>query len=291
MAKRLVIVNPASRRARHESFCSRLAREIRAQGGGYDIVTSRSAAHAGVLAREAAAQRYDAVVAVGGDGLVNHVARELVGSETALGIVPAGVGNDFARGVGLPLRLTEACRVVASGRVRALDVGSANGRYFFSVAVIGLAAEVNRRANRLRRFHLPKLYMLTTLATVFAYKPRCFTVSGDGHEGSYYGWMIAAGNTWSCAAGMALLPAARPDDALLDVCVIGALGRGQLLLAFPRVFLGSHVYHKGVEMMRVKSLAVSADAPCDLYADGERLGSLPVMLSVVPGALRVITPA
>jgi diacylglycerol kinase (ATP) len=213
-----------------------------------------------------------------------------VGSEAALGIVPAGVGNDFARGLGIPLQMPGACQVLAQGSVRTVDVGRANGRYFFSVAVSGLAAEVNRRANQLSWLPLPGIYMITTLATIFAYQPLRFTVSADGHESCYYGWMMAAGNTWSCAAGMALLPAAQPDDGLLDVCIVEGIGRGQLLFAFPRVFLGSHVYHKGVETVRVREMTVQADSPCDVYADGERVGSLPVTLSVVPHALKVIVP-
>jgi diacylglycerol kinase (ATP) len=172
-----------------------------------------------------------------------------------------------------------------------VDVGRANNHYFFSVAVIGLAAEVNRRANRLSRLRLPKIYAVTTLVTVFAYKPRRFTMATNGRKSCYYSWMVAVGNTWSCAGGMALLPAARPDDGLLDVCVVGGLNRGQLLLAFPRVFFGSHVYHKGVETARVREMTVQADSPCSIYADGEQVGELPVTLSVVPQALKVIVPA
>lgn len=290
MAKRLLIVNPASRRARSRRFFSRLIQELHALGLGSEVAVSRSPAHPAELTREAVQRGYDLVVAVGGDGLVSQVARELVGSETALGIVPAGVGNDFARGLGIPLRMPEACRVLAQGSVRTVDVGRVNDRYFFSVAVIGFAAEVNRRANQLSWFPFPGIYTVTTLATIFTYKPLCFTVSADGRESCYYGWMMAAGNTWSCAAGMALLPAARPDDGLLDVCVVEGIGRGQLLFAFPRVFLGSHVYHKGVETVRVREMTMQADSPCDIYADGERVGALPATLSVVPRALKVIVP-
>lgn len=290
MAKRLLIMNPASRRARWKFFFSHLIRELHAAGLACEVVVSRSPTHPIELAREAVERKYGAVVVAGGDGLVSQVARELMGSETALGIVPAGVGNDFARGLGIPLRLAEACRVLAQGSVRTVDVGRANDRYFFSVAVIGLAAEVNRRANRLSRLPLPGIYTITTLATIFAYKPLCFTVSANGRESRYYGWMVAVGNTWSCAGGMALLPAARPDDGLLDVCVVSGMNRGQLLLAFPRVFFGSHVYHEGIETVRVREMTVQADSPCDVYADGERVGTLPVTLSVMPRALKVMVP-
>ncbi len=290
MARSLLVINPASRRARRHSFCSRLLRELSGLSPGFEVVVSSSASQPASLARQAVQLGYEMVVAVGGDGLVSQIAAELVGSRTVLGIIPAGAGNDFARGLGIPLGLKGALRVLAQGGVRWVDVGQACRRHFFSVAVTGFAAEVNRRANRLSRLSLPQIYTLTTLATVFSYRPRHFALSLEGKERHYYGWMVAVGNTWSCAAGMALLPAACPDDGLLDICVVQGINRVQLLLAFPRVFLGSHVYHKGVASLRAREVTLNADPPCEVYADGERLGTLPLTLSVWPRALGVRVP-
>jgi YegS/Rv2252/BmrU family lipid kinase len=221
---------------------------------------------------------------------VSQVAGELVGSDTVLGIIPAGVGNDFARGLGIPLDIGQACAVLAQGHARRIDVGQANGRYFFSVAGMGFAAEVNRRANQFRRLRVNALYTILTVTTLFTYEPLLFTITYDGHERRCYSWLIAVGNTWSCARGMALVPAARPDDGVLDACVVNGMGKLELLYMFPRVFRGTHIYHTGVDTLRGREISVQADRPCDIYADGERIGPLPVVLKAVPQALSVMVP-
>jgi len=254
------------------------------------VLYSRSPTNPAEFARVAVHDRCPLVVAVGGDGLVSQVASELVGSDTVLGIIPAGVGNDFARGLGIPLDIGQACAVLAQGHARRIDVGQANGRYFFSVAGMGFAAEVNRRANQFRRLRVNALYTILTVTTLFTYEPLLFTITYDGHERRCYSWLIAVGNTWSCARGMALVPAARPDDGVLDACVVNGMGKLELLYMFPRVFRGTHIYHTGVDTLRGREISVQADRPCDIYADGERIGPLPVVLKAVPQALSVMMP-
>jgi len=254
------------------------------------VLYSRSPTNPAEFARVAVPDRCPLVVAVGGDGLVSQVASELVGSDTVLGIIPAGVGNDFARGLGIPLDIGQACAVLAQGHARRIDVGQANGRYFFSVAGMGFAAEVNRRANQFRRLRVNALYTILTVTTLFTYEPLLFTITYDGHERRCYSWLIAVGNTWSCARGMALVPAARPDDGVLDACVVNGMGKLELLYMFPRVFRGTHIYHTGVDTLRGREISVQADRPCDIYADGERIGPLPVVLKAVPQALSVMMP-
>ena len=254
------------------------------------VLYSRSPTNPAEFARVAVHDRCPLVVAVGGDGLVSQVASELVGSDTVLGIIPAGVGNDFARGLGIPLDIGQACAVLAQGHARRIDVGQANGRYFFSVAGMGFAAEVNRRANQFRRLRVNALYTILTVTTLFTYEPLLFTITYDGHERRCYSWLIAVGNTWSCARGMALVPAARPDDGVLDACVVNGMGKLELLYMFPRVFRGTHIYHTGVDTLRGREISVQADRPCDIYADGERIGPLPVVLKAVPQALSVMVP-
>jgi diacylglycerol kinase (ATP) len=285
-----LIVNPVSGKGKGAVIAERVSRSLTDYGLAHEIAYSPSPEGPAELARAAVRDRYALVVAIGGDGLVNQVASELVGSEVVLGVVPAGVGNDFARGVGIPLNWAQACAVIARGSVRQLDVGKVNARYFFSVAVMGFAAEVNRRANRFRRCRIGALYTVMTIATVVREKPTFFTLWYDGCERQCYSWMIAVANTWSCARGMVLVPGARPDDGLLDTCIVNGMGRMELLYTFPRVFLGRHVYHTGVETLRCREITVSGAKPSDLYADGERMGSLPAVLRVVPKALKVMLP-
>jgi len=285
-----LIVNPVSGQGRGAAVAEQASRLLQTFGFDTKVLYSQSPANPAEFARVAVHDRCPLVVAIGGDGLVSQVAGELVGSDTVLGIIPAGVGNDFARGLGIPLDLNQACAVLAQGRARRVDVGQANERYFFSVAGMGFAADVNRRANEFRRFRVNALYTVLTVTTLFRYEPLLFTISYDGHERRCYSWLVAVGNTWSCARGMALVPAARPDDGVLDACIINGMGKLELLYVFPRVFRGTHIYHTGVDTLRGKEISVQADRPCDLYADGEYIGPLPAVLKAVPQALSVMVP-
>jgi diacylglycerol kinase (ATP) len=283
-----LIVNPVSGRGRAVAVAEQASRLLRGYGLTNEVLLSRSPDEPAELARAAVRDGCPLVVGVGGDGLISQIANELVGQETTFGIVPAGVGNDFARGLRLPLDVEGACHIIARGNVHCVDVGQVNDRYFFSVAVLGFGAEVNRRANQFRRLRVNALYTLLTVVTAFTYKPLKFSVKYDGRERSCFSWMIAVGNTWSSARGMALVPAARPDDGVLDACIINGMGACELLYTFPRVFKGRHIYSTGIETIRGREMRISADGPCDIYADGERIGALPVILKAVPQALRVM---
>jgi diacylglycerol kinase (ATP) len=285
-----LIVNPVSGKGRGASVAEQASRILQTYGFPHEVVVSRSPDDPTALARAAVREQCPLVVGVGGDGLAHQVAAELVHSETAFGLIPAGVGNDFARGLGIPLNLEDSCRVLVQGEKKKIDVGQAGTRYFFSIAVLGFGAEVNRRANQFRRFRVNALYTLLTVATAFSYHPLTFTLTYDGHERSCFSWMIAIGNTWSSARGMALVPAARPDDGLLDACIINGMGRWELLYTFPRVFKGRHIYSTGIDTLRGRKMTISADRPCDIYGDGELLGRLPVVLQAIPQALTVVVP-
>ena len=286
-----LIVNPSSGRGRGRVVAKQAVQLLAGHGVAHEVCYSVSPHEPTRLARQALADGAAAVVGIGGDGLVSQVAAELVGTRTPLGIIPAGRGNDFARGLGIPLDIPTACATLAAGRQRRIDVGQANGRYFFSMAVMGLAAEINRRANALTRLRTNGVYTLLTLATVFRSQPQFFSLEYEGGRRRCYSWLIAVGNTWSSGRGMALVPAARPDDGQLDACVVNGVGRLELLSVFPRVFKGRHVYHTGVETLCGRAMTIHADQPGDIYADGERIGPLPARLETIPQALSVFVPA
>ncbi len=286
-----LIVNPTSGRGRGSTVAKQASQLLDKQGVTHEVIYSRSPDDPARLARESIRDRTAAVVAIGGDGLVSQVAGELVETDTPLGIIPAGRGNDFARGLGIPLDIVGACATIVTGHQQRVDVGQANGRYFFSVAVMGLAAEINRKANTFTKLRVNALYSLLTVITIFTDEPQPFTVEYEGHRRRCYSWMIAVGNTWSSARGMALVPAARPDDGQLDACIINGMGKFELLLSvFPKVFRGRHLYHTGVDTIRGREMTIESDRPCDMYADGERIGPLPVILKAVPQALSVFVP-
>ncbi len=290
-----LIVNPTSGGGRGARIARQASLELQRRGCQHEVLYSSSPTDPAALATQAVRDGCTLVVGLGGDGLVHAVANSLVGTPTTLGIIPAGRGNDIARGLGIPLRLTEACELIAQYGAQPaprIDVGQAHERYFFSVAVVGLAAEINRRSNRIGRFRFQAVYSVLTVLSVFLSAPQTFTLSSDGHEQRCYSWLIAVGNSWSSARGMQLVPRARVDDGILDTCVVHGMGKWELLLrAFPRVFSGTHVYLTGIESLRGREMVIRSETPGDIYADGERLGPLPVTLRAIPRALSVIRPA
>lgn len=285
-----LIVNPVAGNGRGVAVAEQASRVLREKGIVNEVIYSRSPEDPVELARAAVREGCPLVVGVGGDGLVSQVANALVGGETPFGIIPAGVGNDFARGVGLPLDVASACSVIARGQAQKVDVGQINDRYFLSIAVIGFGAEVNRRANAFRRLRVNALYTFLTIATALSYQPLSFTVIYDGRERRCFSWMIAVGNTWSSGRGMALVPAARPDDGMLDACIINGMGKWELLYTFPRVFKGRHIYSTGIDTIRGKEINIHCEQSCEIYADGERVGVLPAALKAIPHALLVTLP-
>ncbi len=293
MSTARLIVNPTSGGGQGAAIAHQASLELQRLGLQHEVLYSSSPTDPGVLAQRAVADGCALVVGVGGDGLLHAVANSLVGTQTTLGIIPAGRGNDIARGLGIPLRITDACRLLAQPpQAHRIDVGQAHERYFFSVAVIGLAAKINRRSNLMGRFRFNAVYSLLTVLSVFLSSPQTFTLTCDGHEQRCYSWLIAVGNAWSSGRGMQLVPGARVDDGLLDACVVHGMGKWELLLrAFPRVFRGTHVYLTGIESLRGREMVIRSDAPGDIYADGERIGSLPATLRAIPQALAVIRPA
>jgi diacylglycerol kinase (ATP) len=259
-------------------------REVRvlAAGSGAEAREAAGTAVAGGAAR---------LVVAGGDGLVHDVLPVLVGRPTVLGVVPVGSGNDFARALGVVgLDVREACRA-ALGPPRRFDAVRGGPGWAASVVTAGFSVQVGERAGRLRFPPGGARYTTATLLELPRLARRRWRIEVDGVAEELDGVLVAVANTRSFGGGMAICPAADPADGLLDVGVVGDVGRLELLRFFPRVFRGAHVGHPAFRTFRGARVALSADEDVDVWADGERFGSTPVELEVVPGAGRVAAPA
>lgn len=251
--------------------------------------------------RKAVAHRPDAFVVVGGDGMVHLGANVLAGSTVPLGIVAAGTGNDMARGLGLPFDNAEASiralvealdrppRTIDLGRVRHLDdaTGEVVTRWFACVLSAGFDAIVNERANTMTWPKGPSRYLVALGLELARLKPIKYRLELDGNELRTTGALISVGNNVSLGGGMKVTPDAKVDDGLLDVLVVQALSRTAFLRIFPRVFKGEHVTDRRVAIYRARRIRIESDGVV-AYADGERIGKLPVDIEVVPGAMRLL---
>lgn len=286
-----LVVNPTSGRGKAARILPDVLARLTGMGCDVEMLESRSAAHASELGA-AAASRHEVVAALGGDGMVAFVAQGVIGSRSALGIVPAGTGNDLAANLGYARRKPlEACAVIARGARRSIDIGRIEGgRAFLCVAGGGFDSEVNKEANGIRYLRGTAVYLVAVLRTLKRFRPSRFDVALDDERRSFAGMFVAVGNASSYGGGMRITPGARLDDGVFDVCMVGEMGRAALLAQLPRLFTGGHVRHPAVEVARARRVRIEADRPFALYADGEEVGPLPASLTLEPSALNVVAP-
>ena len=283
-----LLTNPTAGKGR-----GRVAGEValrRLRDGGFDVCDLRAedAARGLHLARAAVADGVWALVVVGGDGMVHLGTQAVAETGTHLGIVPAGTGNDVARYFDLPRRdpAAAADRVVAS-TPRRVDVARGGGTYFVTVLAAGFDAVVNERANAMTWPRGQMRYTLATLAELRTFRPIGYTLDLDGRSQRLDAMLVAVGNGPSFGGGLRITEGAVLDDGLLDVVVIRPMGRPGLVRAYPKLFRGTHVHLPQYEHHRVREVTVAAPGIV-AYADGERVGPLPLTVTCVPGGLSVL---
>ncbi|MGP3913580.1 diacylglycerol/lipid kinase family protein [Nonomuraea sp. 10N515B] len=288
-----LLVNPAARGGRTLRLLEPVARRLRAGGAELSVIVGDNAADALERACTAVAERPDALVAFGGDGLVHLAVQAVAGTDVPLGVIPAGTGNDIAAALGLPCTdpiaaartvLRMKSRPVDAARIRAGGVEE----LFAGVVCCGFDSRVNERANR--RTWPPGMarYLVATLEELRSFRPIPFRVTFDEDEVvEQEAMLVAVANTCSYGAGMRVCPDARPDDGLLDVVMVGAISKPEFLRALPSVYRGTHVGHRAVSVRRARRVRLEA-ADVVAYADGERIGPVPVECEIRPGALRII---
>jgi YegS/Rv2252/BmrU family lipid kinase len=286
-----LIVNPSSGGGRGRRILPVVERTLASLGVTATTRATRDLEHARQLAREAAAGG-EIAIALGGDGLVGAVAGALAEPPGGrLGVVPGGRGNDLARVLGIPTDPAAACAVIAAGALRDLDLGSVDGRYFACIASAGFDSEANRIANDAPAWLGGLVYAYGALRALASWQPATFHVSVDGTERTYRGYSVIAANTRCYGGGMCIAPDAQLDDGQLDVVVTEHVGRLRFLAKMPKVFKGTHVHEPTVHVLRGREVAISADRPFTLYADGDPIAELPATVRAVAGAVRVLVPA
>jgi diacylglycerol kinase (ATP) len=312
-------VNPTAGQGRGLRAGEVAAARLRAAGIRVDELAGKDADDLRDQIRHALCGPLDALVVVGGDGMVHLGVGQVVGSGVPLGIVAAGSGNDIARALGLPLRQAEAgADVVLRGLTglgepagksagvsrgmsehrRVIDLirctpgdraGGPDERWFAGVLGAGFDALVNERANGWTRPRGRPKYVAAMLRELPVFHPRRYSIVLDGQQVGTAAMLVAVANAASYGGGMRVAPQARLDDGLLDVMVVEPMSRARFLSIFPRVYAGTHVRDPRVNVRRGRW--VTLDAPGIVaYADGERIGPLPLTCDVVPGALVVLAP-
>ena len=295
-----VAVNPRASFGRGQNAGREAADCFRASGAEVVLLCEDSYSELADAVEKVLVSGVDALVVVGGDGMVHLGINALAGlgapyGSVPLGVVPTGTGNDMARALGLPRHnIPAACErllaaLVSGGRL--IDVGrvSSGGMscWFAGVVSAGFDAAVNERANAWRWPRGKARYNLAMLRELASFRAINYTVTADGERWQQRAMLISVANGQSIGGGMKVTPDAVLDDGYLDLFIVGPLSRLGFLAVFPQVFSGGHTGHPAVHIRRVRRVELAAENVV-AYADGERVGALPLTIDVVPGAVRVL---
>jgi diacylglycerol kinase (ATP) len=289
-----VISNPSAGKMASRDHLTEAVHVLERDGWEVDVHRSRGPGDATRIAREAVEANRDVVIVAGGDGTINEAIQALAGTPTALGFLPYGTVNVWAREIGLPLSPRNAAASLLTGRTETMDLGIANDRYFLLMAGIGFDSEVVRRARPAERFKsrfgiLP--YVAVTLATATFYHGVDVELRYDGVIRRVQALMLVLGNTRLYGGRYRFTPEAIATDGWLDLCIVK--GHGPLAMArqsLPILIRGTTNF-SDIEVIRVRELIVRGNDRAPFQLDGELIGYTPTHFKVAPRALRVIVPS
>jgi diacylglycerol kinase (ATP) len=225
------------------------------------------------------------VIAVGGDGLLHIILQRVTPAQIPFTVIPAGTGNDFVRTLGWHLEDFDAqLTAVTTTEPTPIDLGLVDGEWFGAILSTGFDSVVNEKANTLQWPKGPMKYNAAIAMELPRFKPRHYEITLDDRTISTEAMLIAVSNGRSYGGGMLVCPNANIADGLFDVMILHPVSKIEFIKVFPRVFAGTHVSHPAVEIVRSKSVTIESKAVA--YADGERIGQLPVSAECIPGAIR-----
>ena len=294
LARYRLILNPLAGRGRAEGLLP-LALELLQQSGiRPDLVRTSHHLHAIELSKQAVAEGYDVILAMGGDGTTNEVINGLMASYEGqpvgtLGVIPVGSGNDFCVAIDWPTDLAKACERIGRGQRRLVDVGKLNNRYFGNAVGIGFDAIANIEAAKIRFLRGTPLYLLAVLRTLLLhYQAPLTRITYDGHVETQPVLMASVANGPRYGGGFWVAPEAKSDDGLFEFLVAGHVNRLRILALLPHFLKGTHVGKEPIRMRQAKHVILESEATLYTHVDGEIYSGNRLEFQMFPSALRVL---
>ncbi|WP_215550491.1 diacylglycerol/lipid kinase family protein [Amycolatopsis sp. CA-230715] len=285
-------VHPDSGHGAAARVAGTVAARLRRVVDRLDLLVANSVEESRALMARAGGEGLDVLVVLGGDGAVHQGVQVCASTPVALGIVPSGTGNDFARALGVPedplAAVDEVVAALRAGARRRIDLGQVDGTWFATVLCAGFDALVSERANRLRWPSGPRRYDVAIIAELARFRARPVTLATETTRLDLDATLVAVGNTAWYGGGIPICPQADATDGLFDVTVVGDVGRADLVAMLPRLRTGRHLDHPAVRTLRAAAVCFGGDR-LPVYADGERMGVMPLEVRCVAGALTVLT--
>jgi len=287
-----VIVNPVAGRGLVRQREENIVSALRAAGFEFTLFHTQAEGHATELAREAAREGFDTIVAVGGDGTVHEVAAGMWESNASLGVIPCGSGNDFAGSQGIPVDIEGAIAVLSNGVVGRSDVGLFGEHSFFNTLSGGFAAAVTVYSRRHKRLRGYLLYLVTVIQSLFMYRAIRMKVETEDFRRDDLTFMLTIGIGTREGGGFKVVPGAVTDDGVFEICVIHDVSIPMALKKLPVISKGEHADLPIITMLESSRVRISADEPILLHGDGQiyETGTTELEVHCRPRALKVRLP-
>jgi diacylglycerol kinase (ATP) len=295
----LVIYNPRAGNGRARRLLPRIRAGLGGRGIDAEFMLTEAPGHATALAQAADFNGFDAHVATGGDGTLFEVLNGLMRNPGArkppLGLIPNGTGNAFMKELGLRQRdWVRAIDILAARRLRRIDIGrvetDGQSHHFLNIVGMGFVAEIAQAAVPLKRLGAAA-YTAAVLLKLPSLRAQAITLELDGERIEREAVFVEVANSTYTGTNFLIAPKARLDDGLLDVVLLKAISRLELLRLFRTVYDGSHLRHPQVEYFQARSVTVTESRPGRLIPDGEILGHTPARFECLPGAIDFLGPA
>ncbi|MEZ4358362.1 MAG: diacylglycerol kinase family lipid kinase [Eubacteriales bacterium] len=287
----LIIANPVAGKGRSLKTLSLATKLLDKACAKYKIIKTRYPGHATQIASDAVKRGEKNILALGGDGTVLEVAKGLLNTDSVLGIIPGGTGNDFIRSLNVSNNLEAAIENILAGNTKKVDVGMANDNYFLNVAGTGFdvcVVEYTKKTNRF--FTGMPAYYLAVLISILKYKGQTMTIVANGQSITKKLMLIAIANGKQYGGGMKVAPMAKPDDGIFHITTIDMPSKLKILFMLPRFIKGQHEKFTEIKSFVCDEIEVLCENTLSINMDGDLIGTTPVKFKLLKSALNVFSP-
>ncbi len=286
-----IIANPTAGKGRAITLVKQVESILRKRAVKFDAELTKSPGDATDLARSASGEGWPVIVSLGGDGTVCEVINGLVGTDSTLGIISCGTGNDIARSLGVPISVEQAVSTLLAGAKRKIDVGSEKDQIFTNIAGVGFSCEVTIQANAMRRLRGSPAFFAATYKALSNLRARQMRIELDDEIIETKAVSVTISNMKYAGGGMVFAPDAVVDDGLFDICIVREVGRISFAMTFPQMYKDMGAKHSALSRHRSSVVRIFTEEPMEKMFDGNINGKTPLEAKILAEAMDVLVPS